>query len=128
VARNPRDLAARSPEVLVLGFHELRSAESKVRVDAWQSIRWDRVVNGWTRVAWRESQHSVEFSHLGDSRNRRVKARQFNRGGKVARLRVAKSIEEGVNSALTYHVSEDRNREAREFDLQTHEGASCERC
>jgi hypothetical protein len=33
------------------------------------------------------SQHSVEFSHLGDSRNRRVKARRFNprlRGCEVA--------------------------------------------
>jgi hypothetical protein len=32
------------------------------------------------------SRHSVEFSHLGDSRNRRLKARRFNlRGGEVAR-------------------------------------------
>jgi hypothetical protein len=57
-----------------------------------------------------------------------VKSRRFNlRGGEVARLRVAKSIGEGVNSVLTYRVSEDRNGKAREFDLQTHEGASCER-
>jgi hypothetical protein len=56
------------------------------------------------------SQHSVEFAHLGDLRNRRVKARWFNlRGGEVARLRVVKSIEGGVNSALTYRISEDRN-------------------
>jgi hypothetical protein len=41
------------------------------------------------------SQHSIEFSHLGDSRNRRVKARRFNlQGGEVARLRVAKSLRE----------------------------------
>jgi hypothetical protein len=42
-----------------------------------------------------KSQHSVEFSHLGDSRNRRVKTRRFNRRGcEVARLRVAKSSRE----------------------------------
>jgi hypothetical protein len=34
------------------------------------------------------SQHSIEFSHLGDSQNRRVKVRRFNlRGGEVARWR-----------------------------------------
>jgi hypothetical protein len=55
-------------------------------------------------------QHSVEFSDLRDSRNRRVKARRFNlRGGEVARLQVVKSIEGGVISPLTYRVSEDRN-------------------
>jgi hypothetical protein len=48
-------------------------------VDTWQSIRWDRVVDGW--LPGDRSQHSVEFSHLGDSRNRRVKTRQFNRRG-----------------------------------------------
>jgi hypothetical protein len=74
------------------------------------------------------SQHSVEFSHLGDSRDSRVKARRINqRGGEVARLRVAKSGEEGVSSALTYRVSEDRNGKARKFNLQIHQGASCER-
>jgi hypothetical protein len=57
------------------------------------------------------SQHSVEFSHLGDSWNRRVKARRFNlRGGEVGRLRVVKSIEGGVSLALTYRISEDHNR------------------
>jgi hypothetical protein len=44
------------------------------------------------------SQHSVEFSHLGDSRNRRVKTRRFNRRGcevyEVTGSRVAKSLRE----------------------------------
>jgi hypothetical protein len=44
------------------------------------------------------------------------------------KLRKAKSVKGGVNPALTYHVSGDRNRRAREFDPRTHEGASCERC
>jgi hypothetical protein len=39
------------------------------------------------------SQHSVEFSHLGDSRTRRVKTRRFNRRGcEVARLREALTV------------------------------------
>jgi hypothetical protein len=73
-------------------IRELRSAE--VRVNVWQSVRWDRVVDGWTRVGWRESQHSVESSHLGNSRNRRVKTRRFNRRGcEVAKARAHNIVE-----------------------------------
>jgi hypothetical protein len=39
----PRDLAARSPEVLALGFASREVPRDEVRVVAWQSIRWDRV-------------------------------------------------------------------------------------
>jgi hypothetical protein len=46
-------------------------------------------------------QHSVEFSYLGDSRNRRVKTRQFNlRGGKVVRSRVSASWASGVDTRI----------------------------
>jgi hypothetical protein len=38
-----------------------------------------------------------------------------------------KSVKEGVNPALTYHISGDRDRRAQEFDPRTHEGASCKR-
>jgi hypothetical protein len=111
VAQSHQDLAARSPEVLALGFASREVPRAGVRVDTWQSIRWDprgRRVD--TCLPGDRSQHSVEFSHLGDSRNRRVKARRFNlRGGEVARLRVVQSVEGGVSSALTYRVSEDRN-------------------
>jgi hypothetical protein len=75
------------------------------------------------------SQHSVEFSHLGGSRNRRVKARRFNqRGCEVARFRVAE-VRRGRS-----HLSVDLSRlrrsqwEAQEFDSHTRKGASCERC
>jgi hypothetical protein len=51
VARSPRDLAARSPEVLALGVAKCRGAE--ICVDAWQNIRWDRAADGWTHVGWR---------------------------------------------------------------------------
>jgi hypothetical protein len=41
VARSPRDLAARSPKVLALGFASREVLRDEVHVDAWQSIRWD---------------------------------------------------------------------------------------
>jgi hypothetical protein len=57
-----------------------------------------------------------------------VKARRFNlRGGEVARLRVVQ-IRRG-RSQLSVDLSRlgGSQREAQEFDSQTHEGASCER-
>jgi hypothetical protein len=36
-------------------------------------------------------------------------------------------LERGVNTSLIYHVSEDRNRRARDFNPWIHEGASCKR-
>jgi hypothetical protein len=74
------------------------------------------------------SQHSDEFSHLRGSRNRRVKARRFNRRGcEVARFRVAE-VRRG-RSQLSVDLSHlgRSQREAQEFDSHTHEGASCER-
>jgi hypothetical protein len=51
-------------------------------VDAWQSHKvgpaWS---TGGHALPGDRSRHSVEFSHLGGSRNRRVKARRFNRRG-----------------------------------------------
>jgi hypothetical protein len=74
------------------------------------------------------SQHSVEFSHLGDSRNRRVKARRFNlRGGEVARLRVVQSVRGRSQLSIDLSRLGGSQWEAQEFDSQTHEGASCER-
>jgi hypothetical protein len=37
----PRDLAARSLEVLALGFASCEVPRDEVRVVVWQSIRWD---------------------------------------------------------------------------------------
>jgi hypothetical protein len=52
VARSPRDLAARSPKVLALGFVSREVPRDEVRVVVWQSIRWDPMVDRWIRVAW----------------------------------------------------------------------------
>jgi hypothetical protein len=38
---NARDHAARSPEVLALGFVSCEVPRDEVRVVTWQSIRWD---------------------------------------------------------------------------------------
>jgi hypothetical protein len=64
--------------------HEVPSV--KVRVDAWQSHKvgpaWS---TGGHALPGDRSRHSIEFSHLGVSRNRRVKSRWVNwRGYEVA--------------------------------------------
>jgi hypothetical protein len=111
VAPSHQDLAARSPEVLALGF---ASREVPRTGGSRGHVAEHKVGPAWSTgghvLPGDRSQHSIEFSHLGDSRNRRVKARRFNlRGGEVVRLRVVKSVKGGVSSALTYRVSEDRN-------------------
>ena len=88
VAQSHTDLSARSPEVLALGFtsHEVpRVGGSRGHMEE------NKVGPAWSTgghvLPGDRSQHSVEFSHLGDSRNRRVKNRRFNRRGcKVTRF------------------------------------------
>jgi hypothetical protein len=72
-------------------------------------------------------QYSVEFSHLGDSRTRRVRIRRFNqRGCEVAKLREALTVKpspwlhvEGAIPVSPNWVSQDLNGRVGGFKSRT---------
>jgi hypothetical protein len=75
------------------------------------------------------SQYSIEFSHLGDSRTRRVRIRRFNRRGcEVAKLREALTVKpspqlhvEGAIPVLPDRVWKDLKGRVGGFKSRTRE-------
>jgi hypothetical protein len=87
------------------------------------SIRWGPRGRRVDTHRLGRSQHSVDFSRLGGSRDRSTKARRPNsRGGEMREVR------KGSQTIANFHISEVREVGARRLDAPTREVARCEKC